>query len=462
MKGKKKVKVKNKKFLVVGFTERTGYTVSKMILERGGRVLASDTVENESKISLAKDLKNFYPDSFSIKFGIQRDDLLEGIDCVILSPGVPRTVEVVREAMNRGIEVIGDIELFYRLHPELVYVGITGTDGKSTTASLVYHILKSAGKKVHLAGNIGFPVSSIDGVVEDGDIVVLELSSFQIESIVDFEPFVGVLLNLSEDHLDRYDTVEDYWEAKAELFKNQNENDFAVLRKDDRVLKTVNTKAKILTFSATDPADAMVVDDVAIVFGKELIKTSEVPLIGIHNVENVLASAITCRVLGVDAEVIENAVKTFKGLPHRMEFVEEVDGVKFINDSKATTVNSLSKALISLNYPVVLIMGGRDKELDFSILKELVNGKVSHLILIGEAKEKIKRTIGFKGKIFECETLEEAVKSAFDKAKLVNGTVLFSPACASFDMFRNYEERGEVFKSIVRRLKNSLPSESNH
>ncbi|MGC8765433.1 MAG: UDP-N-acetylmuramoyl-L-alanine--D-glutamate ligase [Brevinematia bacterium] len=444
--------MKDRNILLLGFTERTTYSVAR-VLGKNNTILISDKVCDEGKLSLLSKLKNSGIEAINL-LGDQSTSILDNyrVDIVIVSPGVPLDIPVVVEAKRRKIPVIGDIELFYSFFPENFYIGITGTDGKTTTTTLIYEILKNE-KKAFLAGNVGIPIFSIFESVLPESYLVLELSSFQLEAIEKFRPNVAVFLNLAEDHLDRYNSMTEYLEAKRRIFINQKDSDFAIVNLDSPYFGEITRglMSHLLTFSIkNEKADIYFKNDFIFLEGKPFIKRDEIFIKGIHNVENSMAAILAARIVGVSDESIKKTLRSFKGVEHRIEFVRNINGVEFYNDSKSTTVNSLEKALMSFENPVILIAGGRDKGLDFTRLKDLVREKLKLLILIGEAREKIQRELDFEPFVYSA-SLEEAVKIAY-KNSLPGDVVLLSPGCASFDMFKNYEERGKLFKECVNLL----------
>ncbi len=438
-----------KNFLVLGFTERTGFNVARFLLEKGCRVFISDKVRDENKIKLLDELKKL---GDAVDFlGTERlpsDD----VEMVIASPGVPLSNPIIQESKNRGIEVIGDIELFFRLNPHIKYIAITGTDGKTTTTKLTYHVLSKYLRNVESGGNIGIPIFSINP--QNVDYLVLEVSSFQIDTTVIFNPFIGAITNIAKDHMDRYSSFEEYVNSKFSLFKNHSMNDYAILNSKLRDFEQMRgVPSRKIFFSATLRGDVSLENGFIRFFGEKLVDMSRVKLIGRHNVENIMVAVSIAKVLGVPNEVIEEAVYDFSPLPHRMELVLELDGVRYINDSKATTINAMVSGIMSIEGDIVLIAGGLDKGMDFSEAIPVIKERVKYVITIGSTGlrivDELKKS-GYDNCVF-ANSLEEAVRLAKEKA--TKGTsVLFSPGYASFDMFKNYEDRGEKFKEIVKSL----------
>jgi len=368
----------------------------------------------------------------------------------VKSPGFPPEHPLVLQLKNRKIPLYGEVELAYRFTRGKI-AGITGTNGKSTTTALVYHTLKTAGKEAFAGGNYGIPASSFALSTTENSISVLELSSFQIEDLTSFRGVVGAILNVTPDHLNRYKTFNDYATAKLKIL---NHFDFTLLNRDDPLLARVN-RPGVLFFSRNSGGDFFLKNGYLCSSSGTKIPLSELPLKGVHNEENYLCALGILTILGLTEEEIYRGFKTFKGLPHRTEPVATVKGVTFINDSKSTNVDSLKKALLS-HSNTVLIAGGSDKGLDFSPLTPIIKERVRAVVAIGETAEIFKKTFSPVVPVETAPTLEEAVFKAF-KIALPNGsTVLLSPGCASFDMFKNYKERGEAFKRAVKKLEETF------
>lgn len=440
----------DKKALIVGFTQRTSFSLAKILLELGYSLAISDVVRNTEKEALLKELTLI--GKVENYLGEQSIDLLDRFqpDLILPSPGVPLTIPLLMEAKRRGLPVIGDIELFYRFFPNHTYIAITGTDGKTTTTALVYEILRQE-KKALIGGNIGRPIFDLYHRMEPETLIVLEISSFQLEAISSFHPHIAAVLNIAQDHLDRYPSMEHYLLAKKNIFKNMTFENTAVLNLDSpyysQIRKGVSASQK--TFSRQNPHADIIYNGRAIYYrGKEFIPKEDIGMVGIHNIENVMAAVLIADLVGIHSETIKRVVAEFKGLPHRLELVREIDGVRIYNDSKATTANSLEKALQSFEEPIILIAGGRDKGLDFRPLKNLVAQRVRKLVLIGEAAGKIKKQFQ-REDAYLAHDMPDAVNYAISQAQS-GEVVMLSPGCASFDMFENYEQRGEVFKELVR------------
>lgn len=410
---------KNKKVTVVGLA-RSGLACANLLFALGAEVSVSDNRDNpQTRLNAAK-LKS---KNINIELGKHTPQFIIGRDLVIISPGVERGALPVSLARKSGIPVISEIEVGWILCPAEI-IAVTGSCGKTTVATLIGRVLEAAGKKAHILGNIGSPFCGELPKIKPEDFVALEVSSFQLETIEKFKPKISVMLNFSPNHLDRYKDIGEYLEAKKRIFINQDSSDFLVLNKNDSALKglAAEAKAKVVYFcesSRFNPNQAAVI--------------------------------AVASVLGINRETALSVFKDFKGIEHRMEEVAEVNNIKFINDSKATTVDSAIWALKNIERPVFLIAGGKDKGVDYSRILDFARGKVKEVILIGEAKEKIKEALEGDLSVEEAADLEEAVSRAFYKAGR-GDCVLLSPMCSSFDMFSDYEERGRVFKEIVRNL----------
>lgn len=444
------MELKGKKVLVVGMG-RAGLAAAKLLKDRGARVTIND---RKGKEELREAFKELEGRGIRIETGGHPLELLEDMELIVVSPGVSPNIPLLERAKERKIPIIDELELASSFL-KIPIIAVTGTNGKTTTTTLIGEILKEEGKRVAVAGNIGHPLSSCIG--EDYELIVSEVSSFQLERIKTFHPLISIMLNIAPDHLDRYQDMDEYIEAKKRIFMNQRKDDFAILNRDDPHCRTLSTEAKKIFFSQEELEEGVYLKEgkvMARLSGRlqKIICSEEIGIKGLHNLENVLAVTAACLILRVKVESIRKVLKEFKGIPHRMEFVREIEGVRFVNDSKATNVSAVMKSLASFKEPIILIAGGRDKGLDYSPLRPLVEERVKVLILLGEAKEKIARALSPYKRIKTTEDMKEAVAMAFELAK-EGDCVLLSPACSSYDMFRDFEERGEVFKEAVRRLK---------
>lgn len=448
--------------LILGATLRSGVSIANVLYDINCNndinieyALSDSKTEEELKLSIEA-LKD---KNVKLYFGKQDANILKDITLIIISPGVPQSIDIVKEAKKRNIKVIGEIEFAYNLIPDRNYISVTGTDGKTTTVNLIYSIISSY-KKARLLGNVGNTFSKEVESIEKDEDIVLELSSFQLETVDNFHSHISVILNIAEDHLDRYKDIEDYFNAKKNITKNQNSNDFLILNYDNsytnryynELIKTKDISFNVLTFS-TKYREANLYynsEDECLYYNAEKIfSIAKRKLLGMHNIENILASLLACIKDNIPIEYIDKAVNNFQSIEHRLEFVKEIDGVRYINDSKATSMSAVMSALKSFDKNIILIMGGRNKGIDFKPLKSIIEERVKKLILTGEASEDLSSMIDVSNKIIIKDFTE-----AFDYAKkiaLKGDTVLLSPGCASFDSFKNYEERGKYFKSLVNR-----------
>lgn len=433
---------------------RTGVATAKFLEARGSIVTTTEAKSEEEMGEVVQELKGL---GLLTEWGGHRTETFIKQDLIVVSPGVDLKIEPIQRAMEKGIPVLSEIELAYQFIG-IPIIAITGTNGKTTTTLLIGEMLKEDGKKVAVGGNVGDPLILFTDGRDGWEVVVAEISSFQLEAIEAFRPWLSVLLNITEDHLDRYPRYEDYIEAKAKIFLNQNASDFALLNQDDpEVMRLAErVKAKKFFFSLKSKPQEGAFSNGKSIYLKlneieEEYSLTSVPLKGIHNVENMMAAVVAARLYGCSKKAIETVLHQFKGLEHRLEFVREIGGILFYNDSKGTNVGSVVKSLQSFSNPIHLIAGGKDKKTDLTPLRKLIHERVKELILIGEAKERMSRELGNLTLTVMVETLEEAVQIAYQHAK-AGDIILLSPACSSFDMFKDYKERGRVFKEIVSRL----------
>ncbi len=439
---------------VVGLA-RSGVAACKALAERGAIVLGAD---RSSREALRGDLAGLEARGVRLEIGRHRPEDFAGADLIVISPGVHTDLDLLERARADGIPVWGEVELASRLTPAR-FLGITGTNGKSTTTSLLGAMLDAAGFPVVVAGNIGTALCEVVTTLGPSHWVVAELSSFQLETIAAFRPHVAALLNLAPDHLDRYAKVEDYYAAKMRIFLNQTADDVAVLNADDpptlEWARGVRSRRRL--FSRVHPVDegAFVRDGRLVVCGAGrtdvACDVSEIRIQGLHNLENSLAAAAAAAAIGVPAAAIGAALRDFPGLPHRLELVAELNGVRYVNDSKGTNVGAVVKSLEGYAGGVILIAGGKDKGGDFTELRPLVATRVKTLLLLGQARDAIRSQLAGACPMEEVPTLAAAVRRGAEIAS-PGDTVLLSPACASFDMFRDFEHRGDVFRAAVREL----------
>ncbi len=429
---------------------KSGLAAVELLASRGAAVTASDTRPLEELGEAARVLERV-----KAPFRPQTWESLEGADWVVISPGVPADLEILERARRKGIRVISEVELAsYFLQGETI--GITGSNGKTTTTALVGHILKECGIPVQVGGNIGtVPATAMAASSRPGQWNVLELSSFQLETIQSFRARIGVVLNVTQDHLDRHRTFAGYASAKARLMETQLPEDFAVLNRDDATCVEYArvTRGHVLWFSlARHAAPGVWLDGGTIRSdGLPLLDAAEIPLRGRHNLENVMAASAAARLAGAPLDGIASAVRSFKAVEHRLEFVRRVRNIDFYNDSKATNVDSTVKAIEAFDTPLWVILGGKDKGSDYTPLGPLVAARARAALLIGAAAPLIAARLEGTVPLIECGTLENAVLTAFRQAR-PGDTVLLAPACASFDQFENYEHRGRVFKQLVNGL----------
>jgi len=447
---------KNKKVTILGLG-RSGVAAASYLVKRGAKVLISESQpKDKCNSKLLAELNNLKVES---EFGGHSERCLSWSDLVITSPGIPPRADIMQRARAHHREVISDVELAYRECKDSVsFIAVTGTNGKSTTTALISYILEKSGRLAPACGNIGVPILSR---LDAGplDFLVVEVISYQLEYSPTFAPHIAIWLNLTPDHLDWHGGLDQYIDAKRSMFGRQSLEDFAVLNQDDPVVAATRTRAEVFPFSISPDARSSIqgayLEDGFLGYSynarsRVVCSEKDLRIIGKHNVENALAAIAVCCLAGLTEKEIEQHLKTFKALEHRLEFVETVDGVDYFNDSKATNTDSAIKALESFpEKSVVLIAGGKDKGTSLVELIQSVKKYALSVILIGEAKDRFERALreaGFND-IYPADTMDEAVQIG---GKLKKGPVLLSPACASFDMFRDFEDRGRVFKDLVR------------
>ena len=452
------MELKDKRVLVVGLG-KSGVASALFLKAHGARVTVSDTKSGDE---LRNEIPVLLDHGITVETGGHGERTFRGQDLIVVSPGVPVDAPLLVQARSLGEVVIGEIELAAQFLPGPI-VAITGSNGKTTTTSLTGEILTAGGLPTLVGGNIGTPAISLAERATRDDVVVLEVSSFQLETIQTFRPKIAVVLNVTPDHLDRHRTLEVYVDAKARIFENQRRDDFAVLNQDDPTCEgmAARTRAQVFWFSRQkEVQQGAWVREGSILFRdgtrehktsqREIMLVSEIPLKGAHNLENVLAAVCGGALMGCAPEKIRETVRDFKAVEHRLEFVATVRGVDYYNDSKATNVDATIKALESFPANIHLILGGKDKGSDYSVLNDLLRQRVKRVYTIGAAAAKIESQIK-NVEVVHAETLENALRKANAVAK-PGDVVLLAPACASFDQFKNYEQRGQVFKEIVRGL----------
>ncbi len=450
------MELKNKEVLVVGFG-RTGEALVEFLLSRNARVKVSEIKKKEE---MERKAKKWLSENVEFEFGEHKEETFLKSDLIVLSPGVP-PIPQIEKAKKMGIKVISEIELAFQYLKGKI-IGVTGSNGKSTTTTLIHQILKTAGLKTYLAGNIGFPLISYVSLSSENDIFVVELSSFQLKYIEKFRPDIAIFLNITPDHLDWHPDFNDYYECKKNIFLSQTSEDFAILNADDPKIWILRNEisAEVYPFSRKKKFERGAYIENEYIFvstdnGKMELDTKKILLRGPHNQENIMASALAVSLLGISGEIVKKVLSNFKGLEHRLEKVTTINGVEFYNDSKATNVDATLKSLQSFNKNIILILGGRDKHGDFTKLRGEIKKRVKKLIIIGEAREKIRMALEGSAHLQYAGSLEEAVRISFNCAEK-GDIVLLAPACASFDMFDNFEHRGKVFKEEVFKLKEEL------
>lgn len=450
--------IKDKKVLLVGLA-KTGVSTIKKLDKLGANIVVTDIKPKEKLEDILSQLNGL--NNVEYILGSHPEDISD-IDLTIVSPGVPLDLPFIEKLKESNVKIIGEVELAYTLSNNPIFVGITGTNGKTTTTSLVGEIFKEANRDTYIVGNIGNPVIDTVDYTNENSVLVTELSSFQLESIDTFRPKVSSILNITEDHLNRHHTMENYINAKARIFENQEKSDFSILNYDDSIVRSLNknNNASILYFSRQEKIDQGVYLDennniVISIDGKQItvLNRNELSLPGDHNLENAMAAILMTYVVGVDLEVIKQVLTTFKGVEHRLEFVTNKNGIMFVNDSKGTNPDSTIKAIGSYERPIILIAGGMDKHSDFTDMMKCATKNVKELVLLGETADKIEASARKEGleNITKVKNMEEAVKKAYELAK-DGDVVLLSPGCASWDMYPNFEARGLDFKENIYKL----------
>ncbi len=448
----------NKKVLVVGMA-RSGVAAARLLVKHGALVTIND---NKTRDELGDALAPLAGLPIEERLGMPAANAMSGMDALVISPGIPDTAPFVKQAKSQGMYVTGELELAYQLAPGEM-VAVTGTNGKTTTVSLLGEIFKNAGRVTHVVGNIGYPYSQAAFDAKRDDMFVCEVSSFQMETAETFHPKVAALLNITEDHLNRHGTMEEYIRMKMRMFQNQTDKDVAVFNGDDPMLLTLIplVKSQVMLFSRKrEVENGAFVRDGQIILRwqgteKPVCDASEVRIPGPHNLENALAATCVAAAMGVPAPVVRHSLRTFKGVEHRIEFVRELHGVRYINDSKGTNVDSTIKAVQTMERPTAIILGGYDKHCDFTpLVKEMkASPHIRGAVLIGVTADQIEKTLEDNGftTILRADSMEDAINKCRTLAD-EGWNVLLSPACASFDMFSDYEARGRIFKELVNKL----------
>ena len=441
----------HQKILILGFA-RSGYEAAKFLAYRNNEIIINDKKCEQDKDKV-EELKKL---GVTIILGEHPDNLLDtSFDYLIKNPGVPIDHKYVLKAHELGIEVINEVEMAYRLLPKDVkLVAITGTNGKTTTTTLVCEMLKKANISCHLTGNIGFPLCGFLNKLKSGDIIVMETSCQQLENLTQFNPDIAVMTNLSEAHIDFFKSYENYKRVKAKIFQNQTERNIAILNieNNDVLEVTKNIKSTVKYFSSKKEINGCYLKDNAIYYYDEkVVDLSDIRLVGMHNYENIMASIMVVKELGVKNEAIVSLLKEFTGVEHRIEFVKSLNGRIFYNDSKATNIKATQIALSSFNSPIILLLGGMERGQNFNDLKEYVTN-VKSIISYGECRDRIKDFANSVNiKVYVVETLDSAVKKAYSLSN-EGDIVLLSPASASWDQYKCFEDRGNEFKKVVNSL----------
>jgi len=445
-----------RRVLVVGLAQ-TGLATARFLKQKGSIVSATEIRPKSEMREAARAMEEL---AIPVEWGGHREETFLRQDLIVMSPGVDLATEPIQKALKKGARIISEIELAsHFIHAPMI--AVTGTNGKTTTTLLIGEMLKEDGRRTGVGGNVGEPLILFAEAETAWDVLVVEISSFQLEAIEEFRPRISVLLNVTEDHLDRYAKVQDYVNAKKRIFANQISEDTAVLNRDDPTVMMLSKHIlpKKIFFSLNERLTEGAFSDgkqmtLRLYGAEEDYPLTQARLKGIHNVENMMAALTAARVFGCSRRAVEKVLGRFEGLEHRLEFVQEIEGVRYYNDSKGTNVGSVVKSLQSFSEPVVLIAGGKDKQGDLSPLKDLIRKRVKQLILVGEAKERMARELGMLTETVMAPTLEEAVLMAHQVAQK-GDVVLLSPACSSYDMFRDYKERGKIFKETVKRIGDS-------
>jgi UDP-N-acetylmuramoylalanine--D-glutamate ligase len=443
--------LRKQRILVLGLG-KSGFAAAKKLAELGVKVLVTDKDRSEELKEKASLLERI---GVEVKLGSQSVKDLNQCDLLIVSPGIPINHPLIKEAKSRLLPIWSELELASRLTDKSI-IAVTGTNGKTTTVTMIGEILNQAGVKGAVAGNIGNPLIEFIGDKEV-EVLITEVSSFQLETCHTFKPYISVMLNITPDHFDWHPNFEEYWRAKQKIYTNQDQLDFAVINHDDSLVSkgAKVIRAQKVPFSKRELEYGICLSNNWVVARLpdeiKIFHQGRLRLLGEHNLENSMAAAAVAVILKIDPEQIAKTIYNFKGLPHRLEFVAEIEGVKYYNDSKATNPDATLRALLSFDQPVILLLGGRNKGNTFTELAQHMAGKVAAVVLFGEAALEIKGELLTSVTSYVVETVEEAVEKANQVAKR-GEVVLFSPACASFDAFKSYAERGSVFKQAVEKL----------
>lgn len=450
------MELKDKNVLILGLAV-SGVSTAKALNKLGAKITVTDMKTEEELKEQLLELKDI-----EIDYILGSNDVdLSQIDLIIKSPGIPLDIPILKSALDSNIEIVTDVELAYRISKNK-FIAITGTNGKTTTTALTGNMMNKAGLKNHVTGNIGVGILWETVNADENDIFVIEASSFQLESTKYFKPNISVITNITPDHLNWHKTFDNYVEAKKKVLINQGEDDYTILNYDDLLLREIgkSINSNLIYFSVNNRLEKGVyVEDYQIVINDgikitKVMDSRDLRIPGKHNLSNALAAVSIGWAMGIETKIIASSLREFEGVEHRIEFVDNISGVKFYNDSKGTNPDSSIKAIEAIDKPIILIAGGMDKGSDFGEFIDSFNDKVKALVLLGETKEKIKDTAISKefNNIYIVSSIEEAVNKSFELA-VPNDNVLLSPACASWDMFKSYEERGRIFKQAVKNLR---------
>ncbi len=455
--------LKGKRILIVGLA-KTGVSLAKILVKNGAAVTVSD---HKSRAELLVPLEALEGLDLTLELGGHTPKTFLNQDLIVLSPGVPPHLKIFDYARSQGVQVTGEMEFCAQFIKEPI-IAITGTNGKSTVTNLINAFLTESGLKTWIGGNIGEPLSHYVGREEKADVLVIEVSSFMLEHAQKFTAKNIVFMNLAENHLDRYRSMEEYVNAKRKIFLNTNQGTTSILNADDNAVVELARdpmvqRGRIFYFSRKASLEPQIMNIGGAVTIKNQVRVRTGPEIeyysvdgtkmrGTHSYENIMAAILAAREHGAKHEAIQKVIDTYKGMAHRLEYVRKVGGVEFYNDSKATNVHAVLRALDSFDENVILIMGGKETNLNYAPLADKIQRKVKTLILVGEAKERINRDIGDYSETFLIGTFEEAVLIAYQKSR-IGDTVLLSPGASSFDMFDSYVERGHYFKEIINKFK---------
>ncbi|MCK4400900.1 UDP-N-acetylmuramoyl-L-alanine--D-glutamate ligase [bacterium] len=449
--------IRNKPITVLGLG-KSGLAAAKLAKKMGADVFVSDSSASDD-VKKNKDILASI--GIKVEIGGHSDNVYKNKHLIILSPGISPDISFFRKANEENIEVVSEIEFASWFSPAKI-IAITGTNGKTTTTILIKNILKEASYNAVVAGNIGTALSEKVESLSKSDIIVAEISSFQLENIYKFRPFISLVLNITPDHLDRYKNMTNYIHTKSMIFKNQTAGNFTILNYDDPIVSKFEnaTKAHVSFFSRKiQTCNAFIKDEKILMMSdtedKEICRFDELSIKSTHNLENMLAAICVASVFKIDPMIIKTTLAKFVGFPHKTEFVNKINNVTFINDSKSTNVDAAKTAIENSPSPIILIMGGVHKGSSYTYLEQAIRNKVKHLILMGEAKDIIKKDIGELVPITYVYSMDDSVEEAFSLAE-PHDTILLSPACSSFDMFRNYIERGNLFKNAVNVLKSRI------